>query len=603
MGVFLNKGNDGFKSIRNTSFVDKSMLIEHVNNVLFTDNRFMCVTRARRFGKSVAIKMLNAYYDQSCDSSSLFEGLQICSSPSFLSNLNRFPVIYLDMTDFLTKYRNDIHIISKMQADICNDLQSIYAQVTKFESDDLMDFLIRIVEHTGKPFICLIDEWDALCREGKGEQMDGYVDLLKRLFKGSHSESVFAGVYLTGILPIKRYNTQSALNNFEEYTMLSPANLASYYGFTEQEVLSLCEEYNADPISVKQWYDGYQIGEEQSMYNPYAVMKALKRGRLENYWTSTNTFEALRQYLTMNFEGLKDVVVALFAGASVAVNTLRFSNDMHSIECKDDVLTLLCHLGYLSFHWESRNARIPNFEVRQEFEDAIKETGWSSVVSALRLSDELLECVLDGEEAAVAEAVDCVHQDNTSILQYNDENSLACVLTLAFYTARSKYQMLRELPVGKGFADIVLLPFKNVDSPAIVLELKYDKSADTAISQIKRQQYVKSLQSYVGDVVLVGINYDRKSKKHSCKIERVSLLNPPSTHHQPTINPNVAKLLSVMDNGLYSTADLMLLMNLKDRFSFRRNYLNPALESGVVCMLYPKNPRQKGQKYYICQPI
>lgn len=521
MGNFIDKGNDGFASVRNTNFVDKSMLIEEVNSVMLTENRYMCVTRARRFGKSVAVKMLNAYYDRSCESRSLFDGLEISKQANFEKNLNRFPVLYLDMTDFVTKYGDDEHLIDRIKHDICEELLSIYNNASMNANDDLMDLLVNIVNQTGEKFVCLIDEWDALCREGYETLMDEYVDFLRRLFKGSKTEYVFACVYMTGILPIKRYNTQSALNNFEEYTMLSPAQLAPYFGFTEKEVTGLCQDASMDARQMKLWYDGYELGSEKAIYNPFAVMRALKRKSFASYWASTNTFESLIQYITMNFDGLKDDVVSLLNDIPVKVNSLRFSNDMHKIDCKDDVLTLLCHLGYLSYNTKTKCANIPNYEVRQEFETAIADSGWSDVNEALKQSDYLLSCVLNGDADIVASCVDKVHEQNTSLLQYNDENSLACVLSLAFYTARTRFSIIRELPTGRGFADIVLVPHKNVDLPAIVLELKFNQDADTAIRQIQQKNYGDALKSYFGDIVLVGINYDRSTKKHSCVIESI----------------------------------------------------------------------------------
>lgn len=376
---YLNKGNDGFASLRNSKFVDKSLLIAEVNSAMMTENRFLCVTRARRFGKSVAVKMLNAYYDKSCDSRNLFQGLAISNDKDFEKHLNRYPVLYLDMTDFVTKYGNDEQLVEHIKRDICEELLELYEGVVMKPNDDLMDLLVSIVNQTGEKFVCLIDEWDALCREGQEKQMDEYVNLLRRLFKGSMSEYVFACSYMTGILPIKRYNTQSALNNFDEYTMLSPAQLAPYFGFTENEVEQLCTEMGMDAYKMKRWYDGYELGAEKAMYNPYAVMRALKRKSYESFWTSTNTFESLKRYITMNFEGLKDDIISALNDVPVRVNALRFSNDMHKVDCKDDVLTLLCHLGYLSYNNETKCASIPNYEVRQEFETAIADTSWREV--------------------------------------------------------------------------------------------------------------------------------------------------------------------------------------------------------------------------------
>ena len=458
MGRYVNKGNDGFASVINTNFVDKSMLIEEMNQVMNTENRFLCVTRARRFGKSVAVKMLNAYYDMSCDSKDLFAGLAISHTKDYENHLNKESVIYLDMTDFLTKYGDDDeHLVCKMKHDISEVLLSYLNGKSVADKDDLMDILVKIVDTTGKKVVCLIDEWDAFCREGMEKAVDEYVELLRRLFKGSKSEYVFSLVYITGILPIKRYNTQSALNNFEEYTMLSPAQLAPYFGFTETEVRVLCERNGMDVLEMKHWYDGYQLGNVKSIYNPYAVMRALKRKIFESYWVSTNTFDDLKRYITMNFDGLRDDIVMALNDVPVMVNSLKFSNDMHKVGSKDDVLTLLCHLGYLSYNRDSKTAVIPNYEVRQEFEMAVADTDWREVTDALKQSECLLSSVLAGDADVVAERVDEVHRQNTSVLKYNDENSLACVLSLAFYTARSRYNMIRELPSGKGFADIVLL--------------------------------------------------------------------------------------------------------------------------------------------------
>lgn len=605
MGKYINKGNDGFASIRNSNFVDKSMLIAQVNSVLMTDSRFLCVTRARRFGKSVAVKMLNAYYDRSCDSRELFEGLQICEDNDFGKHLNRYPVLYLDMTDFVTKYAGDPRLLDKMKRDIRDELLSLYEGIPTKEDDDLMDLLVNIVDRTGEKFICLIDEWDALCREGQTQLMDEYVDLLRRLFKGSKTEYVFACAYLTGILPIKRYNTQSALNNFEEYTMLSPAQLAPYFGFTEEEVASLCTGTGIDAREMKRWYDGYEIGGEKAIYNPYAVMRALKRGSFESYWASTNTFESLRQYITMNFDGLKDDVVSLLSDVPVKVNSLRFSNDMHRVECKDDVLTLLCHLGYLSYNSITKCASIPNYEVRQEFEAAVADTGWAEVMTALQQSEHLLECVLDGEADEVAALVEQVHQQNTSVLRYNNENALACVLSLAFYTARNRYQMVRELPSGKGFADIVLLPLRGVDAPAILLELKWNQSADAAIAQIKRQEYAGALSGFSGEILLVGVNYSKKTKRHECRIERCKLgtiNHPQTTHklpettHKPLTNGQSA-VIHLLSDGEKGIRELMGAAGYKDKRSFRLSVLNDLITNGLVVMTHPENPNHRNQRY------
>ena len=523
MGAYINLGNAGFQSVRNGEYVDKSGLIAIVNNSLYTERRFSCVSRSRRFGKSVAAKMLCAYYDQSCDSRHLFTDLEIASDPSFEKHLNKYPVIFLDMTNFTTRFKDD-SIMEHVQKELKEDIHEAYPDIPVKDDDDLMAYLIRITDSTHQPFIFIIDEWDAICREFKTgtHAMDEYVSWLRRMFKGSNSPQVFAGVYMTGILPIKKYKTESALNNFIEYSMVEPVDMAPYFGFTKEEVKILAENHKMDFDELEKWYDGYQIGDEQSIFNPNSVMQALRSRRCRSFWATTGSYDAVAHYIQMNYEGLKDDVVQMLAGERCKVNPTKFQNDMSIIGGKDDVLTVLIHLGYLSYDWRKDECYIPNKEVAGEIVNAVQSNNWTHVVKAVEASEQLLRATLRGDEEAVARGVDAAHDENTSILSYNDENSLACVLSIAYYYASNDYIIHRELATGKGFADLVLIPRKNVDSPAIVIELKYDKAVDTAIEQIKRRQYPDKVAQYADRLLLVGITYDRESKQHHCRIERLS---------------------------------------------------------------------------------
>ena len=533
MGLYINLGNDGFQSARNGEYVDKSDLIRVVNSTLNTELRFSCVSRCRRFGKSMAAKMLCAYYDQSCDSRSLFSDLNIANDPSFEKNLNKYPVIYLDVTDFTTRNIPRIEIVNTMQQKLKEEIMATYPEVTLRPSDDLMDVLVRVVDYTHEKFIMIIDEWDAICREVSYHQeaMDEYVNLLRRLFKGGSSMKVFAAVYMTGILPIKKYKTESALNNFQEYSMVEPRRMARYFGFTKDEVRMLAGKNGMDFDELEKWYDGYQIGDEISIFNPNSVIQALDAGRCRSFWASTGAFDAVANYIQMNYKGLKDDIILMLSGGRCKVNPTKFQNDMSVVSSRDDVLTVLIHLGYLSYDWRKEECYIPNREVAGEMANAVEANNWKNVVDALKQSEQLLQATLQGDAEAVACGVDAAHDEHTSILSYNNENSLACVLSLAYYYARNDYVVHRELPTGKGFADLVLIPRKrstlsrsasaeNVDSPALVIELKYDKSVDTAIDQIKRRHYTAKVQEYAGhDLLLVGICYDRETKQHTCKIE------------------------------------------------------------------------------------
>ena len=534
MGTYINRGNSEFHDIVTHEYVDKTSLIPLINATLNSENRYSCVTRCRRFGKSMAAKMLCAYYDKSCDSRELFVGLMAEQDKSFETYLNKYSVLYLDVTSFTARPELRTHIVRAIQEKFIEELKDTFPDVNYRDNSDLMDILSAIHQATGEKFFFIIDEWDAICREFpdrhrmKGDPqsvtptiLDEYVMLLRRLFKTQDSDRVFAGAYLTGILPIKKYNTESALNNFCEYSMIDPAYLAACYGFTKDEVQELAERHHASMEELKQWYDGYSIGREKSIYNPYSVMKALQRGVCKSYWSTTGAYDSVKTYIQMNFDGLKDDIIRMLSEEHVYVDTTEFQNDMRVVNSKNDVFTVLIHLGYLAYDKDAYECYIPNKEVADELNNAIKATGWDALAKTIQNSKSLLEATLSGNEQAVAQGIDLAHDEHTSILSYNDENSLACVLSIAYIWAKNEYIIHREYATGKGYADLVMIPRRNVAKPALVIELKFNQSTDTAIRQIKQKNYPAKLAEYTGDILLVGINYDKETKQHSCQIEHV----------------------------------------------------------------------------------
>ncbi len=533
MGTYINRGNSEFSDIISHEYVDKTSLIPLINATLNSESRYSCVTRCRRFGKSMAANMLCAYYDRSCSSRELFRGLKAEQDSSFGTFLNKYHVIYLDVTSFTARPEFRKNIVRTIQNEIIYELKEAFPDVRYKENSDLMDVLSAIREYTGEKFFFIIDEWDAICREFPERQklkgdpdtvaptiLDEYVMLLRRLFKTQASNKVFAGAYLTGILPIKRYNTESALNNFREYSMIYPGTLATSLGFTHEEVEKLCEKHGMDIQNMERWYDGYRIGEASHIFNPYSVMRAIEDRRFRSFWTTTGAYDSVITYIQMNFEGLKDDIIRMLAGERVYVNTSKFQNDMRIVRSKNDVLTVLIHLGYLAYDEDKRQCYVPNKEVADEFLNAVEDTSWTRLVDAITASQNLLEATIAGNEQAVARAIDVAHDEHTSILSYNDENSLACVLTVAYIWARNEYIIHREYATGKGYADLVMIPRRNVAKPALVIELKFNHTADTAIDQIKRKQYPAKIAEYTGNLLLVGINYDKETKQHSCKIEQ-----------------------------------------------------------------------------------
>ena len=424
MGRYINKGNNAFRDIVNSEYVDKTSLIPLINATLNTESRYSCVTRCRRFGKSMAAKMLCAYYDKSCDSRELFRGLVAEKADSFEKYLNKYYVISVDMTDFTTKFRGERDIVSLIQQEIMDEVLEVFPDTKVKKRDDLMDILYSISESTGDRFVMIIDEWDAILREmGTDEYITtSYVDLLRRLFKGSGSNDVFAGAYLTGILPIKRYNTESALNNFREYSMIYPGRIATSLGFTHGEVEDLCLRYGMDIREMERWYDGYRIGDESHIFNPYSVMRAIEDNSYRSYWTTTGAYDSVITYIQMNFEGLKDDIIRMLAGEHVYVDTTEFLNDMHIVRSKNDVLTVLIHLGYLAYDYDTQECYIPNKEVADEMNNAIKATSWEPLIKTIQNSKNLLASTISGNEQAVARAIDLAQDEHTSILAYNDEN-------------------------------------------------------------------------------------------------------------------------------------------------------------------------------------
>ena len=323
---------------------------------------------------------------------------------------------------------------------------------------------------------------------------------------------------MTGILPIKKYGEHSALNMFDEYSMTNQRELAEFTGFTEAEVQELCRQYDMPYDKTKQWYDGYDLKGVQ-IYNPRSVVMSMLGHDYDSYWTKTETYEALKKYIQMNQYGLKELTTRLIAGEHIRVNPDKFQNDMTTFASADDVLTLLVHLGYLTYDFYAQTVCIPNQEVQKEFINCIEDGGWEPVMAAIRQSEDLMEATLRGDEEYVAQQIQRVHEENISILKYNDENSLACVLSLAYYAAKKTYEVYRELAGGKGFADLVFVPRKHVENPAMIVELKWDQSAQTALDQIREKKYDKALKGYHGRLLLVGINYRKAEKTYTCRIE------------------------------------------------------------------------------------
>ena len=516
---YWNPDNEDFKiSCNGKIYVDKSMLIDYTNSILHTPERFICVSRPRRFGKSTDANMLVAYYSKGCDSKALFDHLKIAHRDSYKKHLNKHHVIYLNMQSFVSNQENIQEMIKFLTSQVILELKTEISDVQFQDETKLRLCLEDIYRYKGEKFVFIIDEWDCIFREFPNDlnSQKVYLDFLRDLLKDKKYVSL---AYMTGILPIKKYGTHSALNMFKEISMVSPDPIEKFMGFTEEEVKKLCEEYQIDFDEMKAWYDGYHLNKEVSILSPRSVVFSLMDRKFKNYWASTETYESLKVYIDMNFDGLKDDIIKLLARKRVIINASKFQNDMTTFQSKDDVFTLLVHLGYLGYDEETSEVYIPNNEVVESFVNSIEDSNWGPVSESLRNSMNLIQATYacDGEQ--VAEYIEKAHLE-TSILQYNDENALAYTIYLAYIMARNDYTMVREFPSGKGFADVVFIP--RYDKPAMIIELKYDQDVDSAIKQIKEKKYFFGLEKYLDNLLLVGINYDKETKKHTCMIEKYS---------------------------------------------------------------------------------
>ncbi len=311
MGNYLNPGNSGFAGIRNDIYIDKSGLIGLINQTIDTPRRMTCVSRPRRFGKSFAAQMLCAYYDKTCDSAGLFDGLEIAGDAQFRDYLNRYDVIYLDMAGVIGETSIE-DMIPYIQRNVIRELTEQYPEWKAAEG--FVASLANAAAAAGNKFIMIIDEWDAPIRESK-ERPDlqrKYLEFLRSLFKNSGMTSkIFAAAYLTGILPVKKDGSLSAISDFQEYSMLKPRQFAEYVGFTEDEVRMLCCDYGRDFGKMKRWYDGYFFRDLAAVYNPSSVMKAIRNDDFDSYWTQTSAAESLMEYISLGFDGLSKTVAEL----------------------------------------------------------------------------------------------------------------------------------------------------------------------------------------------------------------------------------------------------------------------------------------------------
>ena len=525
MGIYLNPGNSMFQTMLDSVFyVDKSDIISFMNRRIGRENRFVAVSRPRRFGKSVDANMLCAYYSRGCDSSSQFEGLRVASDPSYEKHLNAHDVIRVDVQRLIGRGDGIGHLVETFEQEVLDDLEDKWPDLLA-RRQGLCKTLERIWSAKGTGFVFVIDEWDCPIREAADDEalQRHYLDFLRDLFKGA---PYVDAAYLTGILPIKKYGRHSALNLFSEYSIVDPDVLAPLTGFNADDVKRLCAQFGKDLEEIERWYDGYLLGPDRlHVYNPSSVAGAMESLTCRSFWTSTETYEALQVYIDMDFDGVQTDLVAMLDGQRVPVNVAHFENDMHTIRSKNDMYTLLVHLGYLGYDQVERAVFIPNEEIRREFSVSLETGARPQLAALVRDSRELQRRTLRGDEEYVADAVARAHSSAAGPHYYNDEQALRAAVKLAYIWSVDDYLRVDELGGGRGYADVAYIPKDGSGLSPMVVELKWNKPVDSAIEQIKRRDYPAVLAELGGECVLVGITYREETTEHTCRIERICLAN------------------------------------------------------------------------------
>ena len=551
MGNILNPDKDNsfiglVKAKDSRVFVDKTDFIVKTNALLNTDGKFIAITRPRRFGKTVTADMLLAYYSKAYTGQNIFDKLEIANKPSFAEHLNKYNVLYMDMNSIRDDYiaytededlqvKGVTSIVDYLQYSVIEELKenkeyaNILSESRKVGKKNLSSALNEICNHTKEQFILIMDEWDLICRDYRNEPelLEKFIEVMRGLFKSKSGQACFALAYLTGILPIKKYNSQSALNVFKEYNMLSPEPYEKYFGFTEEEVAEIVKlpQCKISHQALKEWYEGYKLN-GIDIYNPNSVVSAVSDGKCKSYWSGTSSNEEVVRLINMDFDGVKNDILNLIEGDEVTFSCANFQNDMVTLKDKNDVFSLLVCLGYLGCS-ETKNqfrkvAYVPNTEIKAVLMDIVREQNWYERMETIKRSENLLKAIRELDGSTVATIIQELHNSSAvSLLDYNDEESLTyCVMTGLLWSTLDDYSYHREEQAGKGRVDLVYEPITR-RHPLILIEFKYDGSAEEAIAQIKKQEYFKRYIGQYRDIIIVGINYSTKTKDHQCLIEKL----------------------------------------------------------------------------------
>ena len=541
MGRFLNSRNSYEKYcgiVSDPYFVDKSELLRDLIAALGKPNRYFCITRPRRFGKSVMANMVDAFFGRAAKSDRLFDGLRIArdnngkETPDYRKHLNQHNVIYIDFseTDFPRQSMEYMQYIERIQDGINQDLKEAYPELGLGMEDALWDVLNCIFQKTNQKFIFVMDEWDAVFHLPfiTEEDRAQYLRFLKALLK---DKAYVELAYMTGVLPIAKYSSGSELNMFLEYDMTNRKKFSEYFGFLENEVDRLFEVYLRDTQEpeitredLRIWYDGYYTGKGSRIYNPRSVVCALTDDELACYWTSSGPYDEIFYYIRNDIEEIQDDLVLMVAGEGVRAEVQNYAAVSMNLETKDEVYSAMVVYGLLTY--KDGKVYIPNRELMLQYEKLLLSKDSLGYVHRLaKESERMVKATLAGDVRTMAEILKYAHDTESPILSYNSEAELSAVVNLVYLSARNNYRVEREDKAGEGFVDFIFYPDQR-NNDGVILELKIDSTPKDAVEQIKAKGYqlrfrgkLGETPKFTGRILAVGISYCRKTKEHACKVE------------------------------------------------------------------------------------
>lgn len=533
MGMFLNSRIpfEAYRLVkRDTYFVDKTALIDELIPSLAVEKRFFCITRPRRFGKSVMASMVGAFFGKAEDAHSLFDTLNISSSDGYGAHLNQHSVVYIDFSRMPQNCADYSAYIGRISDGMKQDLKEEYAGLNLDENKDLWDMFQIVFDRTGQNFIFVMDEWDALFHKDFITEKDrrSYLEFLRNLLKG---QAYVELAYMTGILPIAKYSSGSELNMFLEYDMATKVKFGEYFGFLDAEVDRLFAVYTQKtprPRITREeltlWYDGYHTAAGDRMYNPRSVVCALADNQISNYWTGSGPYDEIFYYVRNNVDDIREDLVLMISGERIEINLQGYAATDTELSTKNQIYSAMVVYGLLTY--EKGAVFIPNKELMNKFDELLlSNDSLGYIYNLANESSKMLKATLAGNTEMMCKILKFAHDTESPIFSYNSEVELSAVVNLVYLAARDKYRVEREDKAGEGFVDFIFYP-EQKDADALILELKVDSTPAKAIKQIKDKNYAHRFRGklgekpkYTGRIMAVGISYNRKTKEHACKVE------------------------------------------------------------------------------------